>query len=61
MSWNCPYLKDDGSCKLRNQDCEPLEKGCIILTNNKYKRLHKKAGGDQAPKTAGEGTDAVQG
>lgn len=42
MSWSCPYLDRDGSCKLRNQDCKPLEKGCIILANDKYKRLYNK-------------------
>lgn len=60
MSWNCPYLKKDGSCKLRNQECEPLEKGCIILTNKKYKRLFHKPDDDiQAGKT-NEGRDVAR-
>ena len=44
MSWNCPYLKNDGVCELRNKECDPLEAGCILLANAKYKRLFKKGG-----------------
>ena len=42
MSWDCPYLKKDGSCNLRNKECAPLEKGCVIMANKQYKRLINK-------------------
>lgn len=30
MSWDCPYLKRDGSCQLIGRECKPLTKGCVL-------------------------------
>jgi hypothetical protein len=43
MTWACPYLNNDGSCRLReDKACDPMERGCILRASEKYKRLSDK-------------------